>query len=363
MTTLPAIRRDSMLNILDAARPTDRDRWLRAWAEMPTRAPQAHPGYSELFAATGERPLAVDFVSNAGRVLFPLRLRHLADLPWTDPHDPRTDLAAPYGYGGPFYWRSSNPTRLASQFWPAFWHWARGLNAVTSFATHLRGAEGILPWPTPPSDAKAHAVRALDCDEATLWQRYPGKIRNQVRQAQRYGLRVACDPRGERIREFAALYASTMERNNADPWFHIPEAAFRALAGTTPDVACWFHALDGDEVIASILVLAGRDTLYYCLGGSDARRHHKRPYVLLHDAVMRWGIRTGRRAYVLGGGYRPGDGLYHFKRKLAGSEQMLRIAGWTLDPAAHNELVAARRRFSGSEGWTPRPGYFPTYRA
>ena len=87
---------------------------------------------------------------------------------------------------------------------------------------------------------------------------------------------------------------------------------------------------------------------------------------MLKHEVGEWGRGAGHRAYVLGGGYTHLDGIFRYKLSFAPSGEVPFRAGcWVLDPDGNSALVEDRRAFerAGGNDWSPRPGFFPTYRA
>ena len=79
-------------------------------------------------------------------------------------------------------------------------------------------------------------------------------------------------------------------------------------------------------------------------------------------ALTAWCAGQGLAAYVLGGGYEPGDGVYRHKRNFAPRGQLpFRVACLVHDEEAARELEAVRS--SAGDGWAPREGYFPRYRS
>jgi hypothetical protein len=144
----------------------------------------------------------------------------------------------------------------------------------------------------------------------------------------------------------------------ADPDF---ERLFERLEGQFAFV----HAIAGGRVVSSELALISRRNVYAFLGGTslDAFRHY--PNELVRDATIEWAIAEGKERYVLGGGRTPDDGILRHKRLLApGRELPFRTARLVHDPVASHAL-AQRRALAELEhgGWTPRPGFFPAYRA
>jgi hypothetical protein len=81
---------------------------------------------------------------------------------------------------------------------------------------------------------------------------------------------------------------------------------------------------------------------------------------VVHDTV-RWAREQGKRRLILGGGYRPGDGIFRFKASFSPLRATLELARRVHLPADYEALVSAWRAHHG--GSAPETGYFPAYRA
>src|SRR5699024_4906422 len=114
------------------------------------------------------------------------------------------------------------------------------------------------------------------------------------------------------------------------------------------------------------LLLLGRETAYYFLGGTDIEAARSRPNDLVKMAVMEWLVGRGYRRYVLGGGVRPGDGLERHKKRFAPhGGTSFRTAERVLDPAGYAALVQARRTeaLATDQDWDDDSDFFPLSRA
>lgn len=122
---------------------------------------------------------------------------------------------------------------------------------------------------------------------------------------------------------------------------------------------------DGQPVSMDLLLL-GRETAYYFLGGTDITMANLRPNDLVKMTAMEWLADQGYRWYVLGGGVRSGDGLERYKRGFAPEgARYFCTAGRILDPSGYAELTAERRTAALASGltWNEETEFFPAYRA
>ena len=87
---------------------------------------------------------------------------------------------------------------------------------------------------------------------------------------------------------------------------------------------------------------------------------------LIKHEIFLWCRDRGVKAVVLGGGYRPDDGILRFKRQFGRDIDVPYLLGLkTYDAEESNRLVEARRQWERGQGrdWNPVPSYFPEYRS
>ncbi len=352
-------RAPARFSVLDAATPAGRAAWLDLWRRWPGREVSAHPEYARLFARPCDRIFCVAGEDEGGGILFPLLLRPLAAEPWASPGERRWDAISPYGYGGPYAWGVPD----AAAFWRRHAEWCADLQVVTSFVRLSLFPEQLAPLPGGVEDRAPNIAIPLAGDEEALWRGYDTRVRRWIRVAERSGLRVEEDAEGRRLDGFVAVYEHTMNRHAAGDWYYFPRPFFEAIRDRLPGQYVFFHALDGDRVVSSDLVLRSADHAYYFLGGTLTEAFDAGPNYLVKHHVARWAQAAGLRRYVLGGGYQPGDGVYRYKRGWTkAGEVTFRVACWTHDGAAARELTA-RRAAHAAGTWAPNAGFFPPYRA
>jgi hypothetical protein len=346
--------------VLDAAIPGERVGWLDLWERWPGREVFAHPEYVGLFARPCDRVVCAMGEDEGGAILFPLVLRPLAAEPWARPDEARLDAVSPYGYGGPFAF--GDGPRDDAAFWRAHEAWCRDARVVSTFA-RLPLFDGQLPrLPAPPEPRGPNVVRALDANLGTIWMEYDRSVRANVKAAERNGVSVEVDETGARLDAFIGVYEHTMSRRGANAWYFFPRAFFEQLVARLRGQYVFFHALHAGRVVSTELILVSAEHCYMLLSGTLADAYPLRPNDLLRHRTVAWAAERGLTAYVLGGGYEPGDGVYRHKRNFAPRGQLpFRVACLVHDAAAASELAA--RRAAAEHGWSPRPGYFPPYRS
>ena len=85
------------------------------------------------------------------------------------------------------------------------------------------------------------------------------------------------------------------------------------------------------------------------------------------NGVMEWARSQGKKRFILGGGYRPDDGILRYKLSFAPNGRVPFYVGCRiLDEELYAKAVTARGAAESERtgsGWEPRADYFPLYRA
>jgi hypothetical protein len=337
--------------------PGDLERWLELWQAWPRREVFAHPGYLKLYEDEKSRPLCAAWTGAGGAVLYPFLLRDLTQEPFCPPTLERAaDLTSPYGYGGPFFWGDDDPDAVAAEFWPRFAEWAEGEAVVSEFVRLALFPESLLPYPGERVQRLVNVVRDLDPDPGQLWMDFEHKVRKNVKKAQRFEVRIELDETGARVADFLRIYRHTLGRRNADERYDFPAEFFEGIQRKLPGQFLYAHALSGDRVISSELVLVSAETIYSFLGGTEQEAYELRPNDLLKHELILWAKEAGKRRFVLGGGYSEDDGIFRYKRSFAPHGLRPFFVGQRiLEPALYRELTE-------HSGHAAAGDYFPAYR-
>ncbi len=290
-------------------------------------------------------------------------LRPLAAESWTRPGERRWDATTPYGYGGPFAW--GRGPRDDAAFWLAYEGWCRKERIASTFARLSLFPEQRPKLPAPSEVRSPNVVRALHGGLEAIWKDYEHKVRTNVKAAERAGIEVEIDRTGARMDAFLSIYEHTMRRRNAADFYFFPRAFFEQIADRLAGHFAFVHALAGAEVISSELVLCSEERVYPFLGGTRAEAFRMRPNDMLRHRAIAWAIAEGKKAYVLGGGIAPEDGIFRHKRSFAPRGVVpFEVACLVHDAAACRDLVRDRESAAaGGMPWVPYPGFFPPYRA
>lgn len=349
---------------LRAEVPAELGDWREAWISWPDREVMANPDYVQLFAQPCDRVVCVVGEEPAGAVLLPLILRPLGKERWAGPGERRWDATSPYGYGGPFARGTRSP--FDAPFWRAYAQWCAAEGIVSTFVRLSLFPDQLAFTPEPVEGRGENVVIALEPGPEELWHGYDRKVRKWVRVAEDAGLEVELDYDGRRLDEFYAVYTHTMQRNGAAEWYCFSRSFFQALVDKLRGFYVFFHALHRGRVVSSDLVLLSKEHAYAFLAGTLADAFPLGPNYLLKHRALQWAAAAGKKAFVLGGGLKPNDGLMQFKRAFGPRGQVpFRVACLTHDEKEYHDLLRRRSAFEVERGgdWSPRPGFFPAYRA
>jgi len=355
-----------MFSILDASVPEQRAKWLAEWQNWPDREVAAHPDYVRLFARPDDRSLCAVMRHDGGAVLFPFIQRDLSVEPWAAGYRGMCDLTSPYGYGGAFASGAAHSEAVASMFWDSFDAWAHSVSAVSSFVRASLFQDQIIATRGETMLEVPNVVRTLRLEPDAIWADYAHKVRKNIKAARRAGLQVRVDLTGERLGEFLSIYYATMERRGASGSYYFPAEFFDRIISDLRSQFAFFHVSHEGTIVSTELVLVSAQHLYSFLGGTLPEAFHLRANDLLKHAVIEWGRELGKKAYVLGGGYAIGDGIFRYKLSFAPNGQApMRLVVRVYDEAVYDAFVQARQAWETHAGrsWIPRADFFPAYRA
>jgi hypothetical protein len=351
-------------SMLEASIPDQKETWLHLWKSWPEREVSAHPNYASLFASPGDRVLCATFVKSNGGILFPLILRPLQREPWAPAGCLWWDATSPYGYGGPYCWNCT-PAEV-QDFWSQLRHWAEKQKVVSLFARLSLFSEQLAQFDGQVEEIMPNVVRVLDLSPEELWADYKKGLRKSIKHALKANVLVVADPDGNRLREFIEVYHDTMVRRAAVDFYRFAPDFFERIKDDLPGQFILFHAVCNGKIVASELTLLSAKYLYSFLGGSTTEGLKSEANSLLMHEIALWGIRMGKKCYVLGGGYGEADTIFFFKSRFAPRGIVPFRTGQILyDQSAYQKLLEARSAWESARGnsWRPRPRFFPAYRA
>jgi len=161
----------------------------------------------------------------------------------------------------------------------------------------------------PTRDDKVTLVLELDTAEQ-VWKSLDPKVRNQVRKAQKAGLRCQFG-REELLPEFYRVFARNM-RDLGTPVWGI--SLFRNILGAFPKTSEIAVVRLGDQAVGGGLVLSFKDTVYMPSASSLREYFHLCPNNLLYWEVIKRACENGYKTFDFGRST-VGSGTYSFKKQ------------------------------------------------
>jgi CelD/BcsL family acetyltransferase involved in cellulose biosynthesis len=234
------------------------------------------------------------------------------------------------------------------------------LGAVTEFA-HLhpwRARRDVLPAELQVTDREVVYVD-LTMDEQQTWASMTAACRKNIRRAERSGVTVREAVSDEDVEHAHQMYLATMERLQALDRYRFPASYFEDFRRHMfPQTRFMLAERDG-QLLAATLFVHDDEDVYSYLGGADQESQHLRPTNALIAETIRWARRQGKRRLILGGGYRPDDGIFRFKASFSPLRAELLLFRRVHDLPAYRALVAQWQRQHERSTST----FFPAYRS
>jgi hypothetical protein len=335
----------------------------RAWQEaLPaSRSVFASHQYARILEAQhGFAARLFAYAAGGSHVAYPFFLRPLASLGYPTIPGASFDTLTPE-YAGPLPVRGLDV--YGESFRAAWESTCRELGIVAEFA-HLHpwyAAEECLDRAAVALDRQIVYIDLTLAPETLREEHFNYACRKNLRRAEAEGIEVFEAKSSADIAEFHRIYSGTMDRNNALGKYYFSPEFFMAFYETLSDNACFMLARHRGKVIAGTLYLHDDSDVYSYLGGADQDYQQLRPSNAVVWAAVQWAHAGGKQRLILGGGYRPDDGIFRFKSSFSPLRARFKVYRKIHLPAAYESLVAT---WSAATGCAPAAAsYFPAYRA
>lgn len=274
------------------------------------------------------------------------------------------DIVTPYGYGGPVILESNNPKKLMEAYREAFTAYCLEHNIVCEFIRfHLFDNVDVREnYYGETFHVLDNVVVDTTPDQETIWMSYEHKVRKNVKKAIGNGLTMCIEQNLDHLDAFLDIYYATMDRNQATDYYYFKRSYFEDIARLLPENFAYFHVMHEGKVISTELVLCSENYAYSFLGGTNEEFYAMRPNDFLKDAIIKWCNETGRKQFILGGGYHKDDGIYRYKRSFTKEPDVpFYIGRAILNQPVYDRLVELRA--AEDPDFNKESSYFPLYRA
>jgi len=247
-----------------------------------------------------------------GSICYPIHLRSTDVLPFAGVHRGMWDAGSPE-FTGPLLHEGSKPLALTFREKCDAAFDSEGI--ITEFA-HLN------PW--ADNSNLLHATNVyfdreivwvdVSLSPEVLWRDHFARCcRYSISRAQREGVSTFCGTTDEDIGEFYRLYIQTMQRSHAQVSYYFPYEYFKAIRDELAGHARFVLAEYKGQIVAAALYLHDHANMFYYLAGSDESFHNVRAAnAVIYDTIC-WAHAAGKKRMILGGGYKPNDGVFDFK--------------------------------------------------
>ena len=175
----------------------------------------------------------------------------------------------------------------------------------------------------------------------TLWERFPSKLRSQVRRARKTGM-IVRSGREELLEDFYRLLARNM-RDLGSPVHG--RGVFESFLQALPDeTRICVVSLAGQPMAAGFLY-GFREVLEIPWAAADRRQKHLSANMLLYSAALEYGCRAGYRVFDFGRST-PGSGTYQFKQQWGAKPLPLHWYYWLRNGSALPDIGPQNPKFS-----------------
>ena len=284
------------------------------------------------------------------------------------------DVISPYGHCGTY-----GPAGLPAEQWKSFRTTLRAELRERGAVAEFQRMSGLVPGREAMLAADP-GLQAMHLTDTVLinvtrgydvcWAEAEGRSRKATRKARRLGytwaIRNATEADIAPGSALRTLYEATMRRAEASPYYYFPTLYYERLLEGFGEL-CYVPELrspKGDVVVAGLFI-GWKPFLHGIVLGSDREAGRDGAGNMMYDELIHWAADTEGIDYVqLGGGIRPNDSLYMFKRGFGGERVQFWIAKSILCDETYRSLVHARAEATGrTADELLASSYFPAYRA
>jgi len=283
--------------------------------------------------------LCATMTSEVGVVLYPFVKRNLARLTGFSSFAGLYDITSLYGRGGIV--GSVAALTDTTPFHSAMAVYCRESAIVCGFDRfHPVIANDVCAAP----DAKimeigGFVVVDMHPEIDAIENAFKQSVHKDLRKAERNGITCFCESNGDHLKEFLDIYYHTMGRNSAAEFYYFSEEYFAALGKEIPGQFHFFYAVAGDDIVSCELVLHHGKYCHSFLGGTKREALPLCANPILKREIIRFFKGRGCEYFLLGGGAKPDDGIFNFKKAYA-PEGVLpsRIGGMIWNHQAYEQL-------------------------
>lgn len=320
-----------------------------------------NPNYAKVYKDIDGESDTFTFECEYGKIVHTFILRKIQ---WEIEGQTYFDIVTPYGYGGPKAENVTDIKKLLDAYKTAFNKYCREKNIICEFIRfHLFDNVDVR------KNYYGETVHLLDnvvVDttgdfETKIWMSYEYKVRKNVKKALKNNLQIVIEKNLNNLDGFLSIYNDTMDRNNADSYYYFGRKYFEDIAKFLPENFMYFHVFKDGKIVSTELVLCSDDYAYSFLGGTFTEYYEFRPNDFLKNEIIKWCNQTGRKKFILGGGYHKEDGIYKYKRCFTPDPDVPFYVGrYIFNNEIYKKAIEARK--ADDKDFNEETSYFPKYR-
>ena len=263
------------------------------------------------------------------------------------------DLSSPYGYGG---WLIEGDN--TESLFQTYLEWMKDNNIVCEFVRFHPMMKNHVACQSFYEIVRLGEVVHMDLSSPeVIWNNLTSENRNRIRKAIKNDVRVYNEQLPEIYDQFRKVYNSTMERNNAAPYYYFSPEFYRSVVDDLSHNSRVFRAEKDGEFIAGSIMIYANGHMSFHLGGSLEEYNAFAPNNLIMYSAALWGCENGYHTLLLGGGIGSSeDTLLRYKKTYyKGSLNHFFIGKKIVDVEKYNYLT--------SLSCTEDNHFFPEYRS
>ncbi|MBI5132511.1 MAG: GNAT family N-acetyltransferase [Rhodopseudomonas palustris] len=362
-----------------SAEGRDRERWSALIEALPPHLRDLHflPEYGMIYRdCFGFEPLLAVYQEGDDFVLQPYVRRPLGQLPFLQGAADSavfSDLANPYGFGGPLSNAADadSARRLYGSFAASLAEWCDREQIASEFTSlHPVLNEHQLQLTQEelsPVHEKDIYYIDLKLDEEELWRKLRRGHRASINLARRNEVRVEkVEPTEDNLRTLNALYAASMQRRGAaQRWRFPPDFFTTTIRWLGERGSSLFFGYRGARVASAYILIHGYETVYYHFSGTNADDGRIGIDTLMFFEMASWARSQGYARCFLGGGVtrREEDGLRQFKSGFASVCAPLYTYFRIRNRSVYDDLCSRKREFEiATTGQESASTFLPQYR-
>jgi len=221
------------------------------------------------------------------------------------------DITSVYGFSGVA--GSNFDESQLTDFFHAFHNYCREARIVSSFI-RLHPTLNSFLASSLPSVTEANRIVIVPVDDGleNITKRFKHGVRKGIRKATAKGVSIRRMDKVP-IDLFQSIYSETMERNGATSFYRFSNQFFEEL-NMVDEIQTTYFAYLGALPVSVEIVLRSQDYWHSFLGGTLSGFRESCANTLLKYKIIEDAGNAGAKAFILGGGVSPGDGIHKYKQ-------------------------------------------------